>query len=321
MKTAIITGANGQDGSYLAELLLSKDYFVVGVIRRSSSNNLDRLKHCVNNKNFILEYGDVTDPHSISNLVIKYKPNEFYNLAAQSFVQTSFEQPHLTSQITGLGVLNCLDAIKNHSKETKFYQAGSSEMFGKVQETPQTEKTPFYPRSPYGVAKCFGHQITVNYRESYGLFACNGILFNHESSRRGLEFVTRKITNAAARIVLKKQQTLELGNLEAKRDWSHAKDMVYGMWLMLQQNEPDDYVLSSNETHTVKEFVKLAFEYFELDWEKHVVISPKYFRPAEVDLLLGDSTKARTKLGWEPKYNFEKLIEEMCKSDLFNDKD
>lgn len=320
MKTAIITGITGQDGSYLAELLLSKDYNVIGLYRRSSSPNFSRLNGVINNKNFKLECADLTDLSSLIPIVSKYSPDEFYNLGAQSFVKTSFDQPVATANATGIGVLNCLEAIRmaGLTKDCRFYQASSSEMYGKVHAVPQNENTPFHPRSPYGVAKVFGHYMTVNYRESYGMFACNGILFNHESPRRGEEFVTRKITKWIGDFIKRKLDTnkLYLGNLEAKRDWGHAKDYVEAMWLMLQQKEPGDYVVATGETHTIREFCQIAFDLVNLNYENHVIVSPEFYRPAEVDLLLGDYKKAKESLGWSPKTTFKELIAEMVNSDL-----
>jgi GDPmannose 4,6-dehydratase len=306
-KTAIITGVTGQDGSYLAELLLEKGYNVIGMVRRTSTINLDRIEH-IHDKIEIVQ-GDLLDQSSMIDIVRTYQPDEFYNLAAQSFVPTSFTQPVLTGEFTALGVTRALEAIRHIKPDTRFYQASSSEMFGKVQEVPQRESTPFYPRSPYGVAKLYGHWITVNYRESYNLFACSGILFNHESPRRGLEFVTHKVTHAVARIKLGQQKELRMGNLDAQRDWGYAGDYVRGMWLMLQQDKPDDYVLATGETHTIRELCEVAFEHVGLDWQKHVVIDQKFFRPAEVDLLIGDPSKAGKSLGWEPQVHFKQLIQ------------
>jgi len=314
MKKALITGITGQDGSYLAELLLSKGYEVYGLVRRSSLENYERIEHIREKIKFVS--GDLNDQTSLDEAIRKIQPDEVYNLGAQSFVPASWEQPILTAEITGLGVLKLLEAIRKNKPDTKFYQASSSEMFGEVKEIPQKETTPFHPRSPYGVSKVFGHYITVNYRESYNIFACSGICFNHESPRRGLEFVTRKISDGVARIKLGLAKELRLGNLEAKRDWGFAGDYVQAMWLMLQQGEPDDYVIATGETHSVKEFVELAFSYVGLDWKKYVISDKKYFRPAEVDLLIGDSTKARQKLGWKPKVNFKQLVEMMVQEDL-----
>lgn len=314
MKRALITGITGQDGSYLAEFLLSKGYKVSGLVRRSSTQNLQRIEHVLDKVELVS--GELLDFGSLIRAIETTEPNEVYNLAAQSFVQESWQQPIFTGECTALGVARILEAIRMVNPKIRFYQASSSEMFGKVQAIPQTEKTPFYPRSPYGVAKLYGHWITVNYRESYGMFACSGILFNHESPRRGLEFVTRKITNGVARIKLGLQDKLPLGNLEAKRDWGFAGDYVRAMWLMLQQNEPGDYVVASGEAHSVREFVEIAFDYVGLDWKKYVAIDPKFFRPAEVDFLLGDSTKARTNLGWQPEVTFDGLVRMMVDADL-----
>lgn len=316
MKSAIITGCTGQDGSHLADILLEKDYKVIGVARRVSADRGWRIKHLADNPNFILEAGDITDSGSIMRLVKKYKPSEFYNLAAQSFVRASWDEPYHTSLVTGLGVLVCLEAIRNESLETRFYQASSSEMFGKVQETPQTETTRFYPRSPYGCAKVFGFEITRNYRESYNIHASNGILFNHEGPRRGLEFVTRKITDGAARIKLGLANKLALGNLDAKRDWGHAKDYMWAAYLMLQQDTPGDYVVATGEAHSIRDLLDAAFGRLDLNWKDYVTQDPRYMRPAEVDILLGDSSNARRELGWQPKYSFKQLIEEMVDKDL-----
>lgn len=316
MPIAIITGANGQDGSYLSDILLEKGYTVVGVSRRRSVGGLDNIEHLLDNDSFNLVKGDITDSGSLIRIIKEWQPDEFYNLAAQSFVGLSWKEPIHTSNVTGLGVLRCLEAIYHVKPDTKFYQASSSEMFGKVRETPQTENTPFHPRSPYGVAKVFGYWVTRNYRESYGMFACNGILFNHESPRRGLEFVTRKITDAASRIKLSSGGRLGLGNLEAKRDWGHARDYMEAAWLMLQQDQPDDYVIASGETHSIRELLEEAFGHLGLDWQDFVYVDKEFYRPAEVDVLLGDATKAREVLGWQPKYTFSKLIKEMVDSDL-----
>jgi GDPmannose 4,6-dehydratase len=313
-KTALITGITGQDGSYLAELLLDKGYAVYGIVRRSSSENFQRIEHL--RSRITLLQADLLDQSSLVAALEQAQPHEVYNLAAQSFVPTSWQQPVLTAEFTALGVTRLLDALRQACPKARFYQASSSEMFGKVRETPQKETTPFYPRSPYGVAKVYGHYITVNYRESYGLFACSGILFNHESPRRGLEFVTRKITHGVARIKLGLCDELRLGNLEAKRDWGFAGDYVRAMWLMLQQEEPDDYVVGTGETHSVEEFVRIAFDHAGLDWRRHVVIDPRFYRPAEVDLLLGDATKARRVLGWEPDMSFEQMVRVMVDADL-----
>lgn len=316
MKSALITGITGQDGSYLAELLLSKGYKVYGLTRRTSTINNERIKHIEDKVEFL--QGDLLDQSSLSEAVMHSKPDEVYNLAAQSFVKTSWNQPVLTGEFTALGVTRMLEAIRVADRKIKFYQASSSEMFGKVTEVPQKETTRFYPRSPYGVAKAYGHYITLNYRESYDIFACSGILFNHESPRRGLEFVTRKITNAVARIKLGTQDKLELGNLEAKRDWGFAGDYVEAMWLMLQQEKPEDFVIATGEAHSVKEFVQLAFEAVGIsDWEKYVISNkPEHLRPAEVDHLIGDYSKAEKVLGWKPKTSFKELIEMMVKADL-----
>ncbi|HKC14984.1 MAG TPA: GDP-mannose 4,6-dehydratase [Patescibacteria group bacterium] len=315
-KKALITGINGQDGSYLAELLLSKNYQVYGLVRRLSTPNIENIKHIQDQVELIS--GDLLDQTSLTEAVAAAQPDEVYNLAAQSFVKASFDQPVLTGEFTALGVTRMLEAIRAVNTKIKFYQASSSEMFGKVTETPQKETTRFYPRSPYGVAKVYGHYITVNYRESYNLFACCGILFNHESPRRGLEFSTRKISNAVARIKLGKQKKLVLGNLDPKRDWGFAGDYVEAMWLMLQQDKPDDYVVSTGENHSVREFVELAFKVVGIDdWEKYVDSgSPLHTRPTEVDYLIGDSSKARRVLGWSPKTSFKQLVEMMVKTDL-----
>ena len=331
MKNALITGINGQDGSYLAELLLEKGYNVYGIMRRKSVVDYGNVEHIKDKIHFI--YADMTDVVSLINAMKISQADEVYNLAAQSFVATSWEQPLATAQIDALGVTNMLEAIRNVKPECRFYQASTSEMFGKVQEIPQTEKTPFYPKSPYGVAKLYGHWITKNYRESYGLFACSGILFNHESERRGKEFVTRKISDAVARIKLGVQDHLELGNMDAKRDWGHSKDYVRAMWLMLQQDKPDDYVIATNETRTVREFVEKAFKAADIDvvWEgtgvdevgkdkatgKVIVkINKEFFRPAEVEVLLGNPAKADKVLGWERHISFDELVERMVKNDL-----
>jgi GDPmannose 4,6-dehydratase len=313
-KRALITGITGQDGSYLAELLLEKGYTVVGMVRRASKDNFERIEHLL--PRLVIKQADLLDQLSLIRVLEDSRPQEVYNLAAQSFVPTSWTQPVLTAEFTALGVTRLLDAIRLVDPGIRFYQASSSEMFGKVRETPQTERTPFHPRSPYGVAKVYGHDITVNYRESYGLFACSGILFNHESPRRGLEFVTRKVTDAAARIKHGLQRELRLGNLDARRDWGFAGDYVQAMWLMLQQEAPDDYVVATGESHSVNELVQHAFEYAGLDWEKYVVIDPIFKRPAEVDVLLGDASKARERLGWEPKVPFPELVRMMIQADL-----
>lgn len=314
MKRALITGITGQDGSYLAELLLDKGYKVYGLRRRTSTPNYQNVEHIKDQIEWIP--GDMIDLASLIEAVKISKPDEVYNLAAQSYVADSWPQPSATTQITALGVNNILEAVRIVKPDARFYQASSSEMFGKVVEIPQKETTPFYPRSPYGVSKVYGHWITVNYRESFGMFACSGILFNHESPRRGLEFVTRKVTNAVARIKLGLQSELRLGNLDAKRDWGFAGDYVKAMWLMLQQNEPDDYVISTGETHTVREFVEIAFNHVGLNWKDYVVFDEKLVRPAEVDLLLGDCTKAKDKLGWKQEVSFKELVEMMVNEDL-----
>jgi GDPmannose 4,6-dehydratase len=315
-KVALITGITGQDGSYLAEFLLEKGYKVVGMVRRSSTVNFDRIAHLQELADLEIVQGDLLDQMSLIDLLREYNPSQVYNLAAQSFVPTSWRQPVLTGEFTALGVTRILDAIRIVNPEIHFYQASSSEMFGKVVEVPQKETTPFYPRSPYGVAKVYGHWITVNYRESYNLFACSGILFNHESPRRGLEFVTHKVTHAAARIKLGLQHEVRLGNLEARRDWGYAGDYVQAMWLMLQQDEPDDYVVATGQTHSVRELCEIAFGYVGLDYQDYVVVDEKFYRPAEVDLLIGDATKAHARLGWEPQVSFEELIFMMVDADL-----
>ncbi len=317
-KKAFITGISGQDGSYLAEFLLEKGYEVHGIVRRSSSVLRERLEHLYpqfKDKKLFLYYGDVTDGSSLARLLYKLQPNEIYNLAAQSHVKISFDVPEYTANVVAIGALRLLEGIRETGIKTKFYQASSSEMYGKVLETPQKETTPFYPRSPYACAKVFAHQITVNYRESYGLFACNGILFNHESPRRGENFVTRKITRGIADILAKKADKIHLGNLDAKRDWGYAKDYVEAMWLMLQQDQPDDYVIATGETHSVKEFAEDAFKLAGLNWEDYVIVDKKYFRPAEVDMLIGDASKARKKLKWQPKVNFKELVKIMLTAD------
>jgi GDPmannose 4,6-dehydratase len=310
---ALITGITGQDGSYLADLLLEKGYEVYGMVRRSSVEKLDRIEHIRDRVKFV--QADLLDQLSIISAIRQADPDEVYNLAAMSFVPTSWSQPVLTGEFTAIGVTRMLEAIRLVNKNIKFYQASSSEMFGKVRQNPQNENTPFHPRSPYGVAKVYGHYITVNYRESYGIFAASGILFNHESPRRGLEFVTKKVTNAVAKIKLGLAESLYLGNLDAKRDWGYAKDYVEAMWLMLQQGSPDDYVISTGETHSVKEWVQASFSCLDLDWEKYVKMDEKLLRPAEVDLLIGDSTKARDRLGWKPQVNFEGLVKLMVEHD------
>lgn len=317
-KKVLITGITGQDGSYLAEFLLKKNYQVFGMTRRTSTSNYDRIKDIVDD--ITLVSGDLLDQHSMTNAIREIQPDEIYNLAAQSFVPTSWSQPVLTGEFTALGVTRLLEAVRHAKPDAKFYQASSSEMFGKVRETPQTETTPFYPRSPYGVAKVYGHWITVNYRESYNLFAVSGILFNHESPRRGLEFVTRKISHAAARIKLGKQAKLKLGNLEAKRDWGYAPDYVEAMWLMLQQAKPDDYVIATGQTWSVKDCVKTAFETVGLNWQDYVETDQKFMRPAEVDLLVGDAAKAKKILHWQPKTSFKEMIKIMVESDLEREK-
>jgi len=336
MKKALITGITGQDGSYLAELLLEKDYEVHGIIRRSSSFNTGRIDHIINDEKykgqFFFHHGDVTDASNLNRLLEKIQPDEIYNLAAQSHVKVSFEIPDYTAQVDALGTLRFLDAIRETGVETKFYQASTSELYGKAQETPQTENTPFYPRSPYGVAKLYGYWIIINYREAYNLFACNGILFNHESPRRGETFVTRKVTRAAARIKEGLQDILLLGNLNAKRDWGYAPEYVKGMWMMLQHDEPSDYIMATGENHTIREFTELAFNELDMniEWQgcgeeeagidsktgKRIIgIDEKYYRPTEVEQLLGDATKAKKELGWEPRTSFKKLVKIMVHSD------
>jgi GDPmannose 4,6-dehydratase len=311
---ALITGITGQDGSYLAELLLDKGYEVIGMVRRSSTVNFERIAHIQDRVTLVP--GDLLDEVSLINILREHDPDEVYNLAAQSFVQTSFGQPVLTGETTALGVTRILDAIRIVNPEIRFYQASSSEMFGKVQEVPQTEATPFYPRSPYGVAKLYGHWITVNYRESYDLHASSGILFNHESPRRGLEFVTRKITHGVARISMGQASELRLGNLDAERDWGFAGDYVEAMHLMLLQDEPDDYVIATGHTHSVREFCQIAFGHVGLDYEEHVTVDERFFRPAEVDLLIGDPARARESLGWQPTTGFEDLVTMMVDADI-----
>ena len=313
-KVALITGVTGQDGSYLAEHLLAQGYTVVGMIRRSSTVNFERIKHIQDDIELVP--GDLLDEVSMINVLQTYRPSEVYNLAAQSFVQTSWSQPVFTGEVTGLGVTRVLDAIRTADPSIRFYQASSSEMFGKVQEVPQRETTPFYPRSPYGVAKVYGHWITVNYRESYNMFACSGILINHESPRRGREFVTRKISDAVARIKLGLAKELRLGNLEAQRDWGFAGDYVRAMHLMLQQDTPDDYVVSTGETHSVRRFCEIAFGHVGLKYDDYVVLDERFMRPAEVDLLIGDPGKAREQLGWQPETTFEQLVISMVEADL-----
>jgi GDPmannose 4,6-dehydratase len=315
MKKAIITGITGQDGSYLAELLLDKGYAVHGLVRRASTESFERIEHL--GDKITLHQADLLDQLSIIDVMKEVQPKEVYNLAAQSFVPTSWKQPVLTGEFTAIGVTRVLEAIRLlDPKGIRFYQASSSEMFGKVREVPQTELTPFYPRSPYGVAKVYGHLITVNYRESYGMYCCNGILFNHEGPRRGREFVTRKITEGVAKIKLGLAKELRLGNLDAKRDWGFAGDYVRAMWMMLQQPEPDDYVIASGETHSVREFVEESFGYVGLDWQKYVVTDPAFIRPAEVDLLVGDPSKARKRFGWKPDVDFRGLVHMMVDADL-----
>jgi GDPmannose 4,6-dehydratase len=320
VKKALVTGITGQDGSYLAELLLSKGYEVHGIIRRASSFNTSRLEHIYADPHqktaLKLHYGDLSDASALARLIGKVAPDEIYNLAAQSHVRVSFDSPEYTTDITATGAVRLLEAIRETEIKTKFYQASSSEMYGRVLEIPQRETTPFYPRSPYGCAKVYAYWITVNYRESYGLFACNGILFNHESPRRGETFVTRKITRAVAHIQAGLQDKLYLGNLDAKRDWGYAKEYVEAMWLMLQQDQPDDYVIATNETHSVREFLEEAFGHAGLDWRKHVEIDENYFRPAEVDVLIGDYSKAKRKLGWQPKTTFNDLVKLMVDADI-----
>jgi GDPmannose 4,6-dehydratase len=324
-KRALITGITGQDGSFLSELLLEKGYEVHGIIRRSSTINTSRIDHLYQdphlpNTRLFLHYGDLTDGSTLRRVLEISQPDEVYNLGAQSHVRVSFDEPEYTVDTVALGTLRLLEAIREYQQRTgaqvRFYQAGSSEMFGLVQEVPQSEKTPFYPRSPYACAKVYAHWQTVNYREAYNLFACNGILFNHESERRGETFVTRKITRAIANIIYKRQKKLYLGNLDAKRDWGYAKDYVQAMWLMLQQPEPDDYVIATGETHSVREFLETAFGYVNLRWQDYVEIDPRYFRPTEVELLIGDASKARRKLGWTPKVTFPELVKIMVEADL-----
>ncbi|MBC7263253.1 MAG: GDP-mannose 4,6-dehydratase [Chloroflexi bacterium] len=314
MTKALITGITGQDGSYLAEFLLEKGYDVIGMVRRTSTLNFERIRHIQDR--VTLAQGDLLDQGSLLDIVREYRPDEVYNLAAQSFVPTSWKQPVLTGEFTALGVTRMLEAIRLVDPSIRFYQASSSEVFGKVGESPQNERTPFYPRSPYGVAKVYGHWITVNYRESYDMFACSGILFNHESPRRGLEFVTRKVSYGVARIKLGLEKELRLGNLDARRDWGFAGDYVRAMWLMLQQDKPDDYVIATGETHSVRELCEMAFAYVGLNWQDHVVVDKQFFRPAEVDQLVGDASKARRVLGWKPEISFKQLIEMMVDADL-----
>ncbi len=313
-KRALITGVTGQDGSYLAEFLLEQGYDVIGMVRRSSTVNFERIRH-IQDKITIAQ-GDLLDEVSLIHMLREHRPLEVYNLAAQSFVQTSFSQPVFTGEVTGLGVTRILDAIRIVDPDIRFYQASSSEMFGKVVEVPQRESTPFYPRSPYGVAKLYGHWITINYRESYNMFACSGILFNHESPRRGLEFVTRKIAHSVARIKLGLDSELRLGNLEAQRDWGFAGDYVKAMWLMLQQDQPEDYVVSTGETYSVRHFCELAFSHVDLDYRNYVVMDERFMRPAEVDLLIGDPSKAHVQLGWQRETSFEQLVTMMVEADV-----
>jgi GDPmannose 4,6-dehydratase len=314
MKKALITGITGQDGSYLAEFLLEKGYGVYGMVRRSSLQQFERIQHIMDRLQLI--EGDLADQSSLDEAIKNIAPDEVYNLASQSFVPTSWNQPVLTAEITGTGVTRILEAVRKHKADTKLYQASTSEMFGKVQETPQTEKTPFYPRSPYGVAKAYAHWITVNYRESYDIFACSGICFNHESPRRGIEFVSRKVTEGVARIKLGLADTLKLGNLEAKRDWGFAGDYVKAMWLMLQQDRAEDYVVATGESHSVRELVETAFAYVGLAADAHVSVDPKFLRPAEVEMLIGDASKARAKLGWKPTVSFKEMVNMMVEADL-----
>ena len=321
MKRALITGITGQDGSYLTELLLEKGYQVFGIVRRSSSFNTDRIDHLyqdphVPDARLRMYYGDLNDSSSLNAILRKTEPDEIYNLGAQSHVRVSFDVPEYTAEVTGLGTVRILEAIRDTGIKPKFYQASSSELYGRVREVPQTELTPFHPRSPYACAKAYAYHITVNYREAYGLFACNGILFNHESERRGETFVSRKITRAATRIKLGLQTKLYLGNLDSRRDWGHARDYVEAMWLMLQADQPDDFVIATGENHSVREFLDEAFGYLDMDWKEFVEVDPRYYRPAEVDLLLGDSSKARRVLGWEPKVSFKELVKLMVDHDL-----
>jgi len=321
MKKALITGITGQDGSYLAELLLEKGYEVHGIIRRASTFNTGRIDHLytdphVNGVKFFLHYGDISDSTNLIKLFYNLKPDEVYHLAAQSHVRVSFDIPEYTGDVTGIGTVRILEAIRETGTKTKFYQASSSEMFGLVKEVPQKETTPFYPRSPYGCSKVYAYWITVNYRESYGIYGCNGILFNHESPRRGETFVTRKITRALAHIKAGLQDSLYLGNLDAKRDWGYAKEYVDAMWLMMQQEKPDDFVIATGETHTIREFLDEAFSYAGMDWKKYVKIDPRYYRPAEVDLLIGDASKAKQKLGWQPRTTFKQLVRMMVEADI-----
>jgi len=314
MQRALITGITGQDGSYLAEFLLGKGYGVYGMVRRASFQRFDRIQHILDRVELI--EGDLADQSSLDDAMKTIAPDEVYNLASQSFVPTSWNQPVLTADVTGTGVTRMLEAIRKHKPDAKFYQASTSEMFGKVRETPQNETTPFYPRSPYGVAKVYAHWITINYRESYNIFACSGICFNHESPRRGLEFISRKVTDGVARIKLGLADTLKLGNLEARRDWGFAKDFVEAMWLILQQDQPEDYVIATGVSHSVQDLVDTAFDYVGLPTEPHVVVDPKLFRPAEVDILVGDASKAKTNLGWTPTSSFKQMIHTMVEADL-----
>ena len=314
MKRALITGITGQDGSYLAELLLEKGYQVYGIVRRSSIEKLDRIQNVKDRLNLI--QGDLTDQSSLDEAVKDVQPDEVYNIASQSFVPASWNQPVLTADVTGVGATRVLEAVRNHKPDAKFYQASSSEMFGKASEVPQSETTQFHPRSPYGVAKVYAHYLTMNYRESYGMFACSGICFNHESPRRGIEFVTRKVTHGVAQIKLGIAGDLRMGNLGARRDWGYAPEYVESMWLMLQQPEPDDFVVATGETHSVEELVEVAFGCVDLDWHDYVTIDEALFRPAEVDLLIGDASKAKEKLGWGPRTDFQSMIELMVKADI-----
>ena len=321
MKRALITGITGQDGSYLTELLLEKGYQVFGIVRRSSSFNTDRIDHLYQDPHepgarLRMFYGDLNDSSSLNTILRNTQPDEIYNLGAQSHVRVSFDVPEYTADVTGVGTVRILEAIRDTGIKPRFYQASSSELYGRVKEVPQTEETPFHPRSPYACAKAYAYHITVNYRESYGLFACNGILFNHESERRGETFVSRKITRAATRIKLGLQKKLYMGNLDARRDWGYAKDYVEAMWMMLQADEADDYVIATGENHSVREFLSETFGYLDMDWEEFVESDPRYYRPAEVDLLLGDASKARRKLGWEPKVSFKELVHLMVDHDL-----
>lgn len=314
VKKTLITGITGQDGSYLAELLLQEGYEVIGLVRRTSSPNQERIKHLLDK--ITLVQGDLLDSSSLTRILKEHRPQEVYNLAAQSFVAASFTQPVYTGEVTALGVTRLLEAIRAADPEIRFYQASSSEIFGKAEEVPQKETTRFHPRSPYGVAKAYGHWMTINHREAYGLFACSGILFNHESPRRGLEFVTRKISHGAAKIKLELAKELRLGNLDSRRDWGYAGDYVRAMWLMLQQPEPEDYIIATGKDHSVKEFAELAFSHLGLKWQDHVVVDPQFLRPAEVDHLVGDASKAKKKLGWGPTVSFEELVKMMVNADL-----